>query len=202
MAEASASYAAELDFYRGLAHRDRHEPDAALQALGRAAAAAPGDARFSFELANELERAGRIDEAVRAWRRAADDDPEDLRPRRRVALRLAQSHDLDGAIAELRLNLRAPHRSPSELADEQLSIGLLLARTGASAAALDELRAAHAADPGYLRSRLSGACETLRADPAVHDPAFWSGLAALALQLGEPGVAATRTPTCRVAGQI
>jgi 4-amino-4-deoxy-L-arabinose transferase-like glycosyltransferase len=83
--EAKASYAAELDFYRGLAYlHGGHDTVHAVQYLRHATAADPNDERFWFELGNTLEATGHYPEAIDAWGRSAALDPTDPRPGQRI----------------------------------------------------------------------------------------------------------------------
>ena len=175
--EARASYAAELDFYRGIAYlRHRHDMPAAIELFRRAAARDPNDARIWWELGNALEGARRMDEAVEAWKRAAPLDPWDLRPARRVATYLAQRGDVDGAIAALDAAIAAHARPDAAYAADHLTLAMLRARRGDQARALEELRAAKASDPRFFRAQLGAWARTALADP-IDGADFWSFVA-------------------------
>src|SRR5262249_42752403 len=150
--EAALSWAAESDFYRGIAElRGRHDPAAAIEHFRRSAARDPGDPRPWFELGNALDAAGRSDEAVDAWKRAAAADPWAVRPLRRASMVLTRAGDLPGAIAALESNLASSQREPAIYAPDRLNLAFLYARTGSLDRALDQLRACAKADPAYFR---------------------------------------------------
>jgi tetratricopeptide (TPR) repeat protein len=155
--ESSVSYAAELDFYRGLAEqRYLHRPAAAVDDYRRAAAEDPSDARIWFELGNVLDAGGRSDEAVEAWKRAGQADPWDARALRRAAVVLGKRGDLDGAIAALSANVDSRARPAPYYAPDHLNLALLYARRGMDARATGELAASRAADPAWFRRQLPG----------------------------------------------
>ena len=175
--EASASYAAELDFYRGIAYlRHLRDPASAVPPFQRAAAQDPDDGRFWFELGNALDAAKRQDDALDAWRHAAAADPKDSRAARRVASVLTARGDLDGAIAVLQTDISAGAREPSSYAQDHLNLALLLARHGDYAQALADLDTSALEDPSYFRKSsgpwLRGALDT----PGIDDAGFWIGV--------------------------
>lgn len=172
--ETRQSYAGELDFYRGLAARDAHRMREARAALTRATAANPHDARAWFELGNLLD--GR--EAVAAWQQAAAADPWDSRASRRIAQTLVGLGDLDGAIAALETSIAAHARDDAHYAPDHLNLAFMRAQQHQTAAALEHLRAALAADPGYTRGTVPRMAEAVRRDPGA-DPRFVQALDAL-----------------------
>jgi tetratricopeptide (TPR) repeat protein len=93
---------------------------------------------------------------VDAWQHAAALDPWDSRPRRRISVALAQRGDLDGAIAALDASIAAGLRDPAHYAPDHLNLAFLLEQRGATAAAIEHLRAAARADPAYVRARAPG----------------------------------------------
>jgi 4-amino-4-deoxy-L-arabinose transferase-like glycosyltransferase len=150
--EAALSFAAEEDFYRGVATlRELRDPVAAAELLRRSAARDPGDSRAWFELGNALDAAGRGDEAALAWTRAAAADPWDVRPLRRASAVLARRGDLDGAIAAIQSNVDARLRDDTTYAPDWLNLAFLRARAGQLDRAIEDLHAAARADPRYFR---------------------------------------------------
>lgn len=185
--ESSVSYAAEADFYRGLERRNyRHDPAAAVDDFRRATQEDPRDARFWFELGNTLESLRRSDEAVDAWRHAAELDRTDSRPSHRIAFVLAQHGDLDGAIGALQADLAAHARADERsYAPDHLDLFLLLARARRFDAALGELHAAERADHGYTSAKIAGDVRAaLDDDPRIDDADFWHAVAATCRELG------------------
>lgn len=182
--EADVSYAAEPDFYRGLALRDRGDPGAAIVAFGRAAAIDPDDERIPWELGATLAAVGRKREAVDAWRRSAALDPTDSRPARLASALLVELGDGEGAVAVLEAHVAAARREPAHYAPDHFNLFYLHARSGRRTRALEALRAAVAADPSYCRERLPGLTRALSQGPPIEDAAFWSELAAVGRQLG------------------
>ncbi|MGH7298622.1 MAG: tetratricopeptide repeat protein, partial [Polyangiaceae bacterium] len=127
--ESSASYAAELDFYRGVAsQRHLHEPARAIEYFQRSAREDPGDGRAWFELGNSLDAVGRVDEALEAWRRAGEADPWDPRARKRMSVVMTKRGDLDGAIAALRADVDSRAREDAFYAPDHLNLALLYAK--------------------------------------------------------------------------
>lgn len=170
--ESSVSYAAELDFYRGLAlQRSLHRPAPAIEYLRRATAEDPGDGRIWFELGNALDAAGRGDEAIDAWSRAGDVDPWDPRGRRRASVVRAKGGDLDGAIALLRANVDSRTHPEAFYAPDHLNLALLYARRGLDAQATGELEAARRADPPWFQRTLPGFARSVLSNPDI-DAAF------------------------------
>jgi tetratricopeptide (TPR) repeat protein len=170
--EASLSWAAEEDFYRGIALlREAHDPAGAAAWLGRATARDPSDARAWFELGNALDATGRSDEAVDAWKRAAAADPWDVRPLRRASMVLARRGDLAAAAAAVESNLASHQRPDAVYAPDWLNLAFLRARLGDHDRAVDDLARAARADPGYFRQH---APSLPRA--AADDPRFWQTL--------------------------
>ncbi|HSQ65203.1 MAG TPA: glycosyltransferase family 39 protein [Polyangiaceae bacterium] len=177
--ESSVTYAAEADFYRGLARRTYlHDPAGAVDDFRRATREDGGDARFWFELGNTLDTLRQQDEAVEAWRKAAELDPSDRRPRHRVAFVLAQRGDLDGAIGALQAGLLARGGSDdSSSAADHLDLFVLLARAHRYDTAVDELGAAKRADRGYVDGQIAGIVRAMLADASIEDPVFWRAVA-------------------------
>lgn len=170
--EAALSWAAEGDFYRGLAElRQRHDPPAAVGYFERAAARDPGDERIWFELGNALDAAGRAPEAIDAWKRAAAVDAWDVRPRRRASALLLRAGDLDGAIAVVQANVDARLREPAIYAPDWLNLAFLHARRGDVERAIAALRACAEADPLYFHQHAPG---LPRGEVAA--PRFWQAL--------------------------
>jgi tetratricopeptide (TPR) repeat protein len=175
--ESSVSFAAELDFYRGVAlQRHLRQPAAAVEYFRRATAEDPGDGRFWFELGNSLDAVGRADEAVEAWRRAGMADPWDARARKRMSIVLARRGDLEGAIAALRADIDSRARSDAFYASDHLNLALLEARRGRDSQAVDELGAARAADPAWFRANVGSFARSLQSTPDV-DAAFREAVA-------------------------
>jgi tetratricopeptide (TPR) repeat protein len=189
--ESSVSYAAELDFYRGLACRTYlHTPERAIDYFRRATEQDPRDGRFWLELGDTLASRGQEDEAIEAWRRAGDADPWDERARRKLASTLERRRDLDGAIAALQSDVDAhAHPDGTFYETDYMNLALLYARTGQEARGTDELRAALRADPRAFRD--SVAPFTRRALELVNSPAdaFWGALASANDDAGQHEVA-------------
>ncbi|HEX3344973.1 MAG TPA: tetratricopeptide repeat protein, partial [Polyangiaceae bacterium] len=178
--ESSVSFAAELDFYRGLAAaRYLHRPAVAVESFRKAAAEDPGDARPWFELGNALDATGHTDEALDAWTRAGQADPWDARALRRVSVVRAKRGDLDGAIAALRGVVGAHARPEAFYASDHLNLALLDARRGLDAEATGELTASRAADPAWFRRNIGGFARSVVAAPDV-DASFRDTVAAAA----------------------
>ena len=155
--ESSISFAAELDFYRGVAsQRHLRQPARAIEYFRRATVEDPSDARSWFELGNSLDGVGRVDEALEAWSRAGQADPWDARARKRMSVVLAKRGDLDGAIAALRADVDSRARDDRFYASDHLNLALLYARRGLDAQASGELAAAQAADPAWFRANIAG----------------------------------------------
>ncbi|HEX8950407.1 MAG TPA: hypothetical protein VF945_01110, partial [Polyangia bacterium] len=170
--ESSLSWAAEQDFYRGVAClREAHDPAAAADWFRRAAARDPGDPRAWFELGNALEMLHASDDAVDAWRRAAAADPWDVRPLRRASMVLARAGDLAGAAAAVEANLAPKLRSDAVYAPDWLNLAFLRARLGQLDRAIDDLGRAARADPAYFRQHAPGLPRG-----AVDAPRFWQAL--------------------------
>ena len=172
--EARASYAAERDFYRGVAQLfNRHDPVAAIEPLRRAAVADPGDARIWFELGNALDGARRSDQAIEAWRRAAAADPEDPRAAHRAVSALLAKGDLDGAIATIQADIDAHGRPAASYAPDHLNLALLRATRGDGAGAALELQRAEAADPAYFSGSIAPWTKAALANVQLADAALW-----------------------------
>jgi len=153
--ESSVSFAAELDFYRGLAVvRTLHRPALAVDYFRRATTEDPGDGRFWFELGNALDRSGRTDDAIDAWSRASEVDPWDARGRRRASTARAKRGDLDGAIQALEQNVGSGTHPAAFYAQDHLSLALLYAKRGIDQRAIGELGAAQAADPAWFHANI------------------------------------------------
>lgn len=175
--ESSASYAAELDFYRGLAlQRYQHRPAQAVDYLRRAAAEDPRDARIWFELGNSLDGAGRTGEAIDAWLRAGEADPWDPRGRRRASVAMARQGNVDGAIAALRADVGSRTHPEAFYAPDHLNLSLLLAQAGRDAEATSELTAAQAADPPWFRGTIAGFARAVQSNADI-GPAFRDAVA-------------------------
>jgi tetratricopeptide (TPR) repeat protein len=175
--ETRVSYAAELDFYRGMELKTYlHDPARATEYLLRATQEDPRDARSWFELGNVLDAAGRRQEAVEAWTRAGEVDPWDGRGRRRAAFVLAQRGDTYAAIALYEANIASRLRPEAYYAPDHLSLALLHARQHEGERALDELEAARRADAGWFGANVSKAARAAHEDPAIDDARFLSAL--------------------------
>ena len=186
--ETAQSYAAELDFYRGLAFlRDRHDAARAVGFLRQAAQADPNDERFWFELGNARETTGDVTGAIDAWSRSAALDPTDSRPSRRIAYWRGRQGDLDGAIAALEADL--PRRTGDEAARERVDLGMLRVGKRDYHTAVEDFRLAAQAGPAAWRSSAEHVATTLLADPSIRDEAFWRELGDL-LELGGQPLAA------------
>lgn len=172
--ETRQSYAGELDFYRGLAARDAHHLREARDHLRRATVANPHDARGWFELGNLLDG----QDAVAAWQHAAAADPWDTRASRRIAQTLVRLGDLDGAIAALEASIGAHARADAHYAPDHLNLAFMQAQRHRTAAAVEHLRAALAADPDYTRGAVPRMAEAVRRDPGA-DPSFVAALDAI-----------------------
>lgn len=178
-AESTVSYAAELDFYRGLECRlYLHDLARAAEYFRKAARTDPRDGRIWFELGNTADALGRKDEAIDAWGRAGDADPWDERARRKLAQGLERRGDLDGAIAALQADVDArAHPEPGFYASDHLDLALLCARRGLAARAAGELRAAREADPRRFVLTVGSFTQAALAKVDVPADAFWSALA-------------------------
>jgi len=160
--ETSLSFTGEADFYRGLAATD---PATARAAFTRATELAPNDPRAWVELGNRLE--GR--DAAAAWNHAAQLDPSDPTPRRRMVETLARLGDLDAAIATMRA-------SPTPLqAPDRMNLAFMLAQRGHTDDAIVELHAARSADESYVRRHVHGLIDAARTNPSLA-PAFLAAL--------------------------
>ena len=178
--ESSTSFAAELDFYRGVAsQRHLRQPEHAIEYFRRAAAEDPSDARPWFELGNSLDRIGRVDEAIEAWRRAGQADPWDARPRKRMSIVLAKRGDLDGAIAALMEDIGSRARPDAFYASDHINLALLYAMKRLDSQAIEELGSARAADPVWFRTNIGGFAHSVASTPDL-DPAFRDAVAAAA----------------------
>jgi tetratricopeptide (TPR) repeat protein len=176
--ESSASFAAELDFYRGVAsQRYLHQPARAIEYFQRAAAEDPADARPWYELGNSLDALGRFDDAVDAWRRAGQADPWDARARKRMAVVLTKHGDLDGAIEALRADVGSRTHPDAFYAQDHLNLAMLYAKRGLVAQAEGELASSKAADPAWFRGAIGGFSRTVDASSDI-DPAFRDAVAA------------------------
>ncbi len=166
--ESTLSFAAESDFYRGVAFlREKHDAATAADYFRRSAAGDPSDPRPWFELGNALDASGRRDEAVDTWKRAAAADPWDVRPLRRASMVLSRSGDLAGAIAAIEANVGTKLREDAIYAPDWLNLAFLRARSGQLDRAIEELRKAARADPLYFGQH---APHLPRAD--IADPRF------------------------------
>ena len=181
--EASQSYAAELDFYRGLAFlRDQHDAPKAIGFLRQATHEDPNDERFWFELGNALESTGEIREAIDAWTRSGKLDPSDPRPGRRVAYWRGRQGDIDGAIAALEANLSG--RDAEESARERIDLGMLRVRKRDYRGAAQDFRTAARLAPSVWRMGGEHVAATLLEDPTLTDAGFWAALEDLLQQAG------------------
>jgi protein O-GlcNAc transferase len=84
---------------RGLAHLHAQRPIDAVLCFRRAIAANPRAAEPRFRLGEMLWQLGLTDEALQAWRAAAQKDPKSLAPRLALAEGLLQREDYAGAAA-------------------------------------------------------------------------------------------------------
>jgi tetratricopeptide (TPR) repeat protein len=183
--ESQASYAAELDFYRGLASI-RHERDlpGGIEFFQRASRRDPGDARIWFELGNALASARRTDEAIDAWQRAGHADPWDARALRQAVAALVARGDLDGAAADLHACIDANQHEPAYYASDHLELALVDARRRSFPDARVELGVAVRLDPSYVHRRLEELTRAALRDPAVDDEGFLGDLEDLDSQMG------------------
>jgi tetratricopeptide (TPR) repeat protein len=177
--ESSASYAAELDFYRGMEQKTyRRDMPGAADLLRRATQEDPNDGRFWFELGNVLDALRRRDEAIDAWKRAGEVDPWDARARRRAAFVLGQRGEIAEAIALHRANVDGGTREASYYAPDHLSLALLYAKQHDPDRAVEELERAHDADPVWFRSNVAGFARAARGDPDARGDRFVRALEA------------------------
>lgn len=180
--ESAVSFAAELDFYRGMELKTyRHDLAAAFQYLQRATDEDPHDARFWFELGNALAATRRPDRAVDAWVRAGELDPWDGRARRRAAFALAQRGDRAAAIALYRTQIDSRLRDEAYYAVDHMSLALLYAQQREYGRATDELALARLADPVWFAANVSGMARAVRSDPSIDDEGFLRALGASTL---------------------
>ncbi len=150
--EAALTFAAERDFYRGVAWlRDEHNPSVAAGWFRRAADADPSDARSWFELGNSLDAIGDSDHAVESWSRAALADPWDSRARRRIAALLARRGDVEGAISALEANIDSHAHEPAHYVRDWLNLAYLYAERGQLDRARQAVDAARQADANYFQ---------------------------------------------------
>jgi tetratricopeptide (TPR) repeat protein len=187
--EASTSYAAELEFYRGLAYvRYQHDPRGAVDHFRRATKQGPTDERFWFELGNALD-ASHLGDPVDAWRHAATLDPWDSRARRRIATALTQRGDLDGAIDTLEANIATHARDDAHYAPDHLNLAFLYVKRGAAGdgdRAAEHFMTAAFADPGYFRSHVDAFLRSVREVPGVEDSVTFAAFKAIADQRRGP----------------
>jgi 4-amino-4-deoxy-L-arabinose transferase-like glycosyltransferase len=170
--ESSVSYAAEQDFYRGLALlRQLHDPARAIDYFRRSTTEDPADGRVWFELGNALDAGGRPDEAIDAWLRAGNADPWDPRGRRRASVVMTRHGDVDGAIAALRADVDSRTHPDAFYASDHLNLALLYAKRGLDAQAAGELAAARTADPAWFQRTIGGFARSVQAAPDI-GPAF------------------------------
>lgn len=171
--ESSVSYAAELDFYRGMELKTYlHDVAGAARYLQRATEEDPRDARFWFELGNAFAATRRPDKAVEAWSKAAELDPWDGRARRRAAVVLGQRGDRAGAIALYRADVDAGLRDAPYYAPDHMSLALLYAQEHEYDRALDEIALARRADPAWFAANVGAVARAARADPSITDGRF------------------------------
>lgn len=111
-------------YRRGLLHRMRGEPAAAIGALRRAVELAPENAEARFALADELARTGRLDDAAAEYRAVLEQRPGWAMAHNNLATALARQGDVDGAVAAWR---RALEIDPTRLAALN-NLALTLAR--------------------------------------------------------------------------
>ncbi len=175
--EARVSYAAELDFYRGMELKTYlHDPAGAAEYLVMATQEDPRDARAWFELGNVLDAKGRRPQAIDAWTRAGEVDPWDGRGRRRAAFVLMQQGDTAGAIALYQANIDSGQRPEAYYASDHLSLAMLYARQHRAERALDELEAARRADPLWFGTNAPKAARAAHEDPSIDDARFLRAL--------------------------
>jgi tetratricopeptide (TPR) repeat protein len=162
--ESSVSFAAELDFYRGVAlQRHLRQPAQAIVYFQRSTSENPADARAWFELGNSLDAVGRSDDALEAWRRAGEADPWDARARKRMSVVLTKRGDLDGAIAALEASVGSRTHPDAFYASDHLNLALLYAKRGLDVRAIGELGAAQAADPSWFHTTIGGFARSVQA---------------------------------------
>lgn len=188
--ETKLSFAAEAEFFRGLAHaRATREPLLAIDDFRRAAALDPRDARFPLELGNALADARRTDEAIAEWRKAAELDPRESSAWRRAAQALAQRGDDAAAIDVLERAIGSHVLPPSSYVPDRVNLAFLQIRARRYGDAIAQLRAASAADPATARGAVARTARAVLEGPPIDDAAFWSGLAGVCDALRIPDLA-------------
>jgi len=166
--ESSVSYAAEQDFYRGLALlRQLHQPGQAVDYFRRSTSEDPADGRVWFELGNALDAGGRGGEAIEAWLRAGNADPWDPRGRRRASVALTRGGDVDGAIAALQADVGSRTHPEAFYASDHLNLALLYAKRGLDTQATGELSASRTADPEWFQRNIAGFTRSVLSSPDI-----------------------------------
>ncbi len=105
--------------------------------------ARPDDAGAHFMLGMSLQWLGEMQEAAAAYRRAAELDERDARPRNNLAELLAAEGDLDGALAAAQEAYRLDESDPYVMD----TLGALYLKRGLAGRAVSLLEEAHAAAP-------------------------------------------------------
>lgn len=188
-----------------------------LAAVERALELSPGDAALRYERATQLQKLGRLDEALVDGERAVAAAPQDVRYRERLCELLAQRGDLQRAEPECRclLELDASNGVACNL------LGAICMQQGRSEEALGLLERSLAARPRDAQTlqnraivllqlqRIPEAVQALEAclEVAPQNAAMWSDLGALKMRVGQlPGavdaftraIALDRGPTLRM----
>ncbi|MXY23029.1 MAG: tetratricopeptide repeat protein [Acidobacteria bacterium] len=205
---AIAPAASRLHYPLAMAYRGLGETDLAEAHLARRGGANPPLADPLMEeldallpSAMKLEgqgiqalQSGRLADAVRAFRRGLELEPDNVSLRQRLATALAAGGETSAAVEQLEEALR---RSP-EFARAHFSLGAILALQGRQREAVEHYETALRLQPGYVEARM-GLAEALRgagrlADSLPHyarvtelDPGFaeaWFGRADALIRLG------------------
>ncbi len=175
--EAAASFAAEQEFYRGLALlRYHNDPRGAIEHFRAAAAQNPSDGRIWFELGNAQNAVGHLREAAEAWNRSGEVDPWDSRARRSAAVALRKMGDLHGAIGAIEANVAARQHPEAEYASDHLNLAMLRMMVGQDDRAVQDLKEAERVNPQLFGAQIvafaRGALESIRGGGA----GFWLAL--------------------------
>jgi tetratricopeptide (TPR) repeat protein len=190
--ETAISLAAETEYHRGLVYRVRKQDfQRAAEHLAAAAKIDPGDARIWFEMGTVAEEAGRPDAAIAAWELAANVDPSDRRPRRRIAQVEVQRGNLEAAASALRANLAPGLRQPASYAADYLSLATIDVTLGRTTSSLAALKQAASLDPNSWRNQAPDYLRLVLSSPIIGGREFWRDLGELLEDTGLPALAAT-----------
>ena len=190
--EASMSFAAEPEYYRGLVYRLRKRDfQQAMEHLARAAKIDPDDARIWFQMGTVAEEAGRPDAAILAWQHAAMVDPSDPLPLRRIAQVEMQRGNLEPAAAALRANVKPGLRQPAGFAPDYFDLGRIEAALGHTTSSLAALKQSADLDRNYWHGQAPAFVRLALSEPSIGDTEYWRGLEALLENTGLPVSAAT-----------